>query len=316
MGFLHDVFARFTPQPGGDARGLALALQGGGSFGAFTWGALDRLLEHGDLSLEAISGASAGAVNASLVAAGLSEGGPERAREKLATFWRSMSQAAAFLPAATLSGAAFARALPLHVLNPFDLNPLRQGLEAAVDFERLRAEAPVRLLIAATRVSDGSLRIFRNEEITADVVLASACLPMIHRTVEIDGEAYWDGGFVANPPLIPLVQETEAREILVVQAMPNRAARTPATSREIERRLNQIAFNAPLNAEIEALKVAASLRTSPRLNALAVSRIAAEDEIDDLGDENAANLSWTFLQRLRDAGRQAADIWLKERAVV
>lgn len=294
---------------------ISLALQGGGSFGAFTWGALDRLLQEDGLRFEAVSGASAGAVNAVLMAAGLVEDGREGAREKLARFWRKMSQSASFLPLSAFPSGfgALARAMSPYQFNPFDLNPLRRALEEEVDFDKLRGNCPVKLLISATRVSDGSLRIFRNDDLSVEAVLASACLPMIHRTVEIDGEDYWDGGYVSNPPLIPLVRESEAREVLIVQVTPNRSAGAPVTPREIERRLSQIAFNATLNAEIEALRLAAQLRATKKMSELVIARIAAEDEIEDLGAQSAGNLGWTFLEKLRDAGGQAAETWLAER---
>ncbi len=308
MGMIDRIRAGFA-----DARprALSLALQGGGSFGAFTWGALDRLLEDERIAFDVVSGASAGAVNAALLACGLAEGGREGAREKLAAFWKSMSAAASFLPPAAMG--AFARALSPYQFNPFDLNPLRRGLNAAIDFERLRATAAPRLMIAATRVSDGGLRIFRNAELSADVVLASACLPLVHHAVEIDGEPFWDGGYAANPPLVPLVRETRARDVLVVQVTPTRAARLPRDRGDIVRRLEQIAFNATLNAEIEALKLAAGLRATKKLRDIRIDRIAAEDEIDGLVGRSAGDLGWRFLEDLRDAGRRSADAWIAER---
>ena len=316
MGLIDQAFGLLGDRKAPDeSMHLSLALQGGGSFGAFTWGVLDRLLEVEQLELDAISGASAGAVNAVLLLSGLIEGGHEGAREKLRRFWRRMSEAASFLPMTAFPPGmgAIARAMSPYQFNPFDLNPLRRALAEEVDFERLRADAPVRLLVAATRVSDGSLKLFRNEDLSVDAVLASACLPLIHHSVEIDGEAYWDGGYVANPPLIPLVSETKALEILVVQVTPNRSARAPVVRNDIVRRLEQITFNAPLNAEIEALKRAASLGVAPKLRELRIARISAEDEIDNLGALNAADLGWSFLEKLRDAGRRAADVWLAER---
>ncbi len=294
---------------------LSLALQGGGSFGAFTWGVLDRLLQVDDVELDAVSGASAGAVNAALMAAGLIEGGRDGARAKLESFWRKMSDAASFLPLAALPAGvgALARALSPYQFNPFDLNPLRRALEQEIDFERLRMLHAPRLLIATTRVSDGELRIFRNEELSVEAILASACLPLIHHTVEIDGEHYWDGGYAANPPLVRLVHESNARDVLVVQVTPARADKAPVSRSDIVRRLEQITFNATLNSEIEALKLAASLNATPKMRQLRVDRLAAEDEIVDLASHSAANLDWRFLTDLRDAGRRATDNWLNER---
>jgi NTE family protein len=297
---------------------LALALQGGGSFGAFTWGVLDRLLER-DIAFDAISGASAGAVNAVLLASGLLEG-RDQARSALADFWKRMSDSASFLPAPSLASAAMAAGFGLfsglspYQFNPFDLNPLREALVRQVDFERLRAQSPVKLLIAATRVRDGKLRIFRNEELRVESVLASACLPLIHHTIEVDGEPYWDGGYVANPPLMPLVQASDAEHLLIVQVTPAKSDHLPTNSSEIVKRLDQIHFNATLNAELEALKLAQMMRTTSKLRRLHIGRVSAEDAFEGLADENATNLGWSFLERLRDSGRNAADAWIAESA--
>jgi NTE family protein len=295
---------------------LSLALQGGGSFGAFTWGVLDRLLER-EIAFDAISGASAGAVNATLLASGLLES-REAARAKLARFWRRMSESASFLPATSLATAAMSAGLGLfsrlspYQFNPFDLNPLRDALAAEVDFESLRARSPVKLLIAATKVRDGQLRIFREPELCVETVLASACLPLIHHTIEVEGEPYWDGGYVANPPLIPLVQASDAANMLIVQVTPAKSDHLPTSPREIMKRLDQIHFNATLNAELEALKIGLMLRATPKLRRLHIGRIAAQDEFEGLADENATNLGWDFLERLRDSGRKATDVWIAE----
>jgi NTE family protein len=298
-------------------RRLSLALQGGGSFGAFTSGVLDRLLERG-IEFDAVSGASAGAVNAVLMASGLIES-RAAAREKLARFWNRMSQSASFLPAASLAAAAMnvgfgalTRTLSPAQFNPFDLNPLREALAAEIDFAELRARSPVKLLIAATRVRDGQLKIFREREVTVETVLASACLPLVHRTIEIDGEPYWDGGYAANPPLIPLVQASDAPHVLVVQVTPAKSDRLPGSPTEIMKRLDQIHFNATLNAELEALKIGLVLRATPKLRRLRIGRIAAQDEFEGLGGESAANLGRAFLERLRESGRSATDAWIAE----
>ena len=295
---------------------LSLALQGGGSYGAFTWGVLDRLLEEPDLRFDAISGASAGAVNAALLATGLVEGGRDGAREKLEKFWKRMSAASSFLPMTAIPPGmeVLAQALSPYQFNPFDLNPLRRALESEIDFDALRAADGPRLLIATTRVSDGALRIFRNEELTVDTILASACLPLLHRTVEIDGEGYWDGGYSANPPLVQLVHESDALDVLIVQVTPARSKGVPTNRGEIVKRLDHIAFNATLNAELEALRLAASLRATPKLRGLRVDRLAAEDEIADLASRSAADLDWRFLTRLRDPRPGPAARRVAERA--
>ena len=295
-------------------RRLSLALQGGGSFGAFTWGVLDRLLEEPDIAFDAVSGSSAGAVNAVLLASGLADGGRAEAKARLERFWRRMSAAAAFLPSASLAAGLglVMRAMSPYQLNPFNLNPLREALTAEVDFARLRAASPLRLLIAATRVRDGKLRIFTEGEASVDAVLASACLPLIHHTVEIDGEPYWDGGYVANPPLLPLVQASRAEHLLMVQVTPTTSDRLPTAPREIAKRLEQIQFNAPLNAELEALKTAMIVGATPKLRRLHIGRISAQEEFEGLADESAGDLGRAFLERLRISGRRAVEGWLEE----
>ena len=296
---------------------VSLALQGGGSFGAFTWGVLDRLLEEPELDIASLSGASAGAINGVLLASGLVHGGREDARSRLSRFWHRMSEEAAFLPFASLQGllagtpaGIFTRAFSPAQFNPFDLNPLRKALAAEVDFAALRDPASPRLLVATTRVSDGSLHIFRNDEISVDVVLASACLPLIHRTVEIDGQAYWDGAYAANPPILPLVHEGDVTDLLIVQLTPTHGMRVPSTTSEISRRLDQITFNSALNTELAALDLARKVRATPKLEALRIARLAAEDEIEGLAERSAGDLGRTFIETLHAGGRRAAERWL------
>lgn len=298
-------------------RRLSLALQGGGSFGAFTWGALARLLDEPEIGFDAISGVSAGAVNATLVASGLMEGGRDAAKARLERFWRQMSRVAAFMPRAAFAGpplGLMSGALSPYLFNPFNLNPLREALADEIDFARLRRQSPVRLLIGATRVRDGALRIFSQAEISVDVVLASACLPLIHHTIAIDGEPYWDGGYAANPPLLALAAATRADHILVVQATPATVDRLPTTPAEIERRLERIQFNATLNAELEALRYMRVVGATAKSSRLEIGRISAQDGVAGLEDESAGNLGWTFLERLRDSGRAGVEGWLAHAA--
>lgn len=299
-------------------RVLALALQGGGSFGAFTWGALEKILEDDRIGLDAFSGASAGAVNAALLVSGLAHGGRDGARKTLEKFWTDVSQTASFLPkAVTAPLGLLTRAMSPYQFNPFDLNPLRQALEAHIDFERLRHVETPRLLIAATRVSTSSLRIFRNEEITSSVILASACLPLIHQSIEIDGELFWDGGYIANPPLTPLVMETNASDVLIIQISPTRSQKIPRSRREIERRIDQINFASTLDREIEAIRLLAPLCAggdqSGKWGHLRIDRLSAEDEIEALAEQSPGNLQWSFVSQLREAGRQAATDWLEQK---
>jgi NTE family protein len=298
-------------------RKLSLALQGGGSFAAFTWGVLDRLLDEGGCDLAAISGASAGAINGVLLACGLVEGGRRGAQSRLKRFWTRMTNDASFRSVMLVGGfspagsfVAFGPALRSGQFDPFDLDPLRQVLAQEIDFAALRAQACPKLLVAATRVRDGRPQIFRNHDITADVVLASTCPPLVHCAVEIAGESYWDGGFAANPPVVSLAHESDATDLLVVQVTPSRERYVPMTMAAIDRRLDQIMANSTLNAEIAALElVRKTAPTSPR-----VFKIAAEDEIDGLGQRSAVDLGRSFIELLHRSGRAAADRWLEQDA--
>jgi NTE family protein len=319
-------FLPLISAPSGE-RAVSLALQGGGSFGAFTWGVLDRLLEEADLSFDVISGASAGAVNAVLLAAGLQEGGRDGARAMLERFWNGIRQAEPVgllgfaYPAATAALRLSAQVGMTLPMNPGHFNPLREILAKAVDFERLRAAPPFRMLIAATRVCDGRLKLFRESEMTLDMVLASACLPTFQKAVEIEGEAYWDGGFSANPPLRQVVRETRARDIVLVQIMPETRREVPNLSADVLKRMSELAFTTPLQRELEALmdlqeacEGSTFLRSDPcrKLEALRFHRIAAVDLVSDLHQQNALDTGWELLTRLHDKGREAATFWLEQ----
>ncbi len=294
---------------------LSLALQGGGAFGAFAWGVLDRLLEESGIEFDAVSGSSAGAVNAVLLASGMIDGGREGARARLSRFWRQVSQAAALAsPSSPISAGLelIMRMMSPYQFNPFNVNPLRDALAAEVDFPRLRERSAIKLLLGATRVRDGSLRILTNPELTVDAVLASACLPLLHHAIELDGEPYWDGGYAANPPLIPLVHASETSHILIVQVTPNMSNRLPKTTSEIAARIEQIQFNATLNTELEALKYGKIIGAADKLRRLRIGRISADDHFGGFAAESAANIRWDFLERLHLGGRAAAEAWLNQ----
>ncbi len=250
-----------------------LALQGGGSHGAYTWGALDAFAEDERIEISAISGASAGAMNAVVFASGMSEGGRERARAKLEDFWLSVSSEGSLTtfqrrwvdkalnawgglwPASRWIDAWTETAIGLlspYEFNPFNINPLRAHLEAVVDFERLRAGAETKLFVAATNVRTGRGEIFRRDILTVDHVMASACLPQLFQAVVIDGQPYWDGGFAGNPPLWPLFYETQCRDAIIVQINPIEREATPRLPAEIADRVDEITFNASLLAELRA----------------------------------------------------------------
>jgi NTE family protein len=296
-------------------RKLSLALQGGGTFSAFSWGVLERLLEEPGCDFDTISGSSAGAINAALLACGLADGGREAARELLADFWNQMIDEASFRSVMLLGGfspasssVSFGPAQRSGHFDALDLNPLREMLARKINFATVQSAAAPRLLIAATRVRDGSPRMFRNGDITPDVLLASTCPPQLHGAVEIDGEAYWDGGYGANPPIIGVVHESSAVDLLVVQVTPSRDNHVPVTSAAIDHRLDRITANAVLNAELAALEWA----RSDGLHPPRIHRLAAEDEIEGLAQHSAADLGRSFITTLHQGGRDAADRWLRE----
>jgi NTE family protein len=293
---------------------LSLALQGGGSFAAFTWGVLERLLEEPACDFDCVSGASVGAINATLLACGLVQGGREGARKLLAKFWQRMTNETSFRSLMLVGGfspagssVAFGSTLRSGQFDPFDLDPLRDVLSRDIDFAALRARECPKVLIAATRVRDGRQQIFDNAAITADVLLASTCPPLVHCAVEVDGESYWDGGYGANPPLVRLVRESAASDVLVVQVTPAHDSYVPITGAAIDRRLDQITANAALHAELAALEWARE-RGATSTN---IHRIAAEDEIDGLAQRNPADLGRGFITLLHGRGRGAADRWLR-----
>jgi NTE family protein len=309
-------------QPLSDKRRLSLALQGGGVFGAFTWGVLDRLLEEDDLELDAVSGASAGAINAVLLASGLAKGGPDEARASLERFWSGVGESSArnlFLPPELV--AATASQMSPYQFNPLELNPLRDLLAQEVDFEAVRTRSPVRLLVSATRVQDGAVRVFRTKAISLDVVLASACLPRLHHAVAIHGEPHWDGGYAANPPLIPLMGASRASDVLVVHLIPTDHAGLPVTKSEIDKRLGQITFNNPLQKELEAIGLMKNLvrkegqptsRLGRKIDSLQLHHLSAQDHVDGLSQASVLNTKHGFLTHLRDQGHTAAEAWLSD----
>jgi NTE family protein len=316
---------------------LTLALQGGGSHGAFTWGVLDRLLEDDSLEIEAISGASAGAINAVVLAHGYAVGGREGGRQALDAFWQRIGEQTTLgalppnwaKPIGAASDAAPAiialmfltRFFSPHQLNPLDLNPLRSTLEAQVDFERLRADGGIKLFVAATQVSTGRPKLFSNEDITLNTLLASACIPTLNHPVEIDGEAYWDGGLTANPPLQPLLYQCKARDLLVILLDPCRRPEIPATADEITRRLTEISFSSALFAELQGIALAkkeaeGALFTLGRLDRKArrlnLHLIAPEEFANGLSLSSRLNTRSDFINALRVEGRRRATAWLRQ----
>jgi NTE family protein len=298
-------------------RRLSLALQGGGSFAAFTWGVLERLLEEPLCEFDVLSGASAGAVNAALLVSGLVEGGREAAHARLKQFWDRTMQEASFRSLMLIGGyspagssVSFGPALRSGHADPFDPDLLREAIARDINWTALQDPAAPKLLVAATRVRDGSLQIFDNQAITPDTLLASTCPPQLHCAVEIDGESYWDGGYGANPPLLRLVQDSQSSDVLVVQVTPARDNFIPVTHAAIDRRLDQITANSVLNAEMAALEWARDTLAAPGLRGLRLSVLAAENEIEGLAQRSPSDLGRNFIAQLHRSGRAAADRWL------
>ena len=312
-----------------------VALQGGGSHGAFTWGVLDRLLEAGRLDIQGISGTSAGAMNAAVLADGFLDGGPDGARAALDAFSRRVSDAAALSPLRrgpldVLLGTWSLDASPLFVamdmaarlwspydLNPRGTNPLVAILDDLIDFERLPT-SPIRLFVTATNVRTGRGRVFRNADLTPAVLLASACLPTLFHAVEIDGEAYWDGGYAGNPTMTPLVRDCDPHDTILVQVNPVERPGVPRSAREIHGRINELSFNAPLLKELRMIallrQVADPGHSEGALWAqMRIHRIAT-DALVDLGESSKMIAEWAFLCQLRDEGRRAADRFLADHA--
>jgi NTE family protein len=323
-----------TVKNGAAKKTVNLALQGGGAHGAYTWGVLDALLEDGRIAFDAISGASAGAMNAVAVAEGLIENGPDGARRKLHDFWLSVSEEGALTPIQRklfdVFFGAFAFNAATYVwydavthfaspyeFNPLNLNPLRDHLVKAIDFEKIRANNHLKLMIAATNVFTGKGVIFRRHELTADHVMASACLPRLFQAVEINGVPHWDGGYSGNPPLWPLFYETHTDDAIVVQINPIERRETPRTARDIVNRQDEITFNSHLLAEMRAVNFVTRLIDRGKLQQgdykrALLHRIGGDGKLECFGADTKLDTSWPFLKRLRDLGRASAQQWLKD----
>jgi NTE family protein len=323
---------RFRADDRGNTVLIDLALQGGGSHGAFTWGVLDRLLEEPSLRIEGISGTSAGAMNAAVLADGYATGGPEGARSALENYWRRVSRAALMSPLRrslldvlmgrwTLDYSPVFIALDLgsrlfspYDINPHGFNPLRDILAESIDFGRLNA-APIQLFVTATNVRTGRGRVFRNAELTPDVLLASACLPTMFQAVEIGGEAYWDGGYAGNPTISPLITDCESTDTVLVQINPIERSGTPRSAGEILNRLNEVSFNATLLKELRMIAILRQVANAgacegKRWAEMRIHRVASP-MMTELGYSSKLNAEWDFLLMLRDEGRRSADAFLQ-----
>src|SRR3712207_3885661 len=321
------------PPAAAQGRPITLALQGGGSLGAFAWGVLDRLLDVPGLRMQVVSGASAGAMNAALLAQGLATGGPAEAKRLLEAFWRRVAAASGspdipeagwLLPFSGLMAPMAdalrqtTKGLARRQLNPLGLNPLRPVLDGLFDPSALgRAGAPT-LVVSATRVSTGEARLFRDAEVTAEVLLASSCLPQLFPAVEIGGEAYWDGGFASNPPLRALIEAGAPADVLLVRTTPVERPEPSTGPAAVLERTEEMTFGAALRQELRSLALAqrllADLPSAPgvlaRLRDARLHAIGAEEEFRALKPGSRQDPSWAFLQRMRGLGHAAADRWL------
>lgn len=311
---------------------VSLALQGGGAHGSFTWGVLDALIEDGRLGFEAVSGASAGAMNAVVLIDGWLEGGPDGARTALERFWREVSLDGDFWPAqrSALNGLLglwkdnpvaefWARVLKPspYLSNPLNINPLRKTLAAHVDFERLRRADTANVFVSATNVWSGKLTVFPRESLTVDHLMASACLPTVFQAVEIDGVPYWDGGYLGNPPLYPLYRGAETRDLVLIQINPVERRETPRSPQEIQDRLNEITFNGNLLRELRAIDFVEGLIDEGILGQgdyrpLLVHRIDGTGALDAYQASSKSDARWRVFEHLRNLGREAAQAWLAE----
>ena len=322
------------PNQAGRSRVLIdLALQGGGSHGAFSWGVLDRLLEEPWLKIEGISGTAAGAMNAAVLASAWTRGGAEPARVALEAYWERVSRAAAFSPLqrspldrlmgrwtldtspAYVAFDLISRMFSPYDLNPLGFNPLRAILTESIDFDGL-TQAPMKLFVTATNVRTGRGRIFRNAQITPDVLLASACLPTMFQAISIDGELYWDGGYVGNPTITPLVRETDGHDTILVQINPQERTDTLRSAADILNRLNEVSFNSPLMKELRMIALLRQVADpghgeGARWAGMRMHRIKS-DRLAVFGASSKLHAEWKFIAVLKEEGRRCADEFLSD----
>ncbi len=321
--------------PGLNSKKVNLALQGGGAHGAFAWGVLDRLLEDGRVSFDAVSATSAGAMNATVLGYGLTIGGADGAREQLEKFWKKISDEGAKGPLqpspidkmlgnhsldyspAFMFMDILSRIMSPYELNPLNLNPLRTVLESCVDFNVLREGCPIKLFLSATNVRTGKVRMFENHEIGPDQVLASGCLPFMFQTVMIDGEGYWDGGYMGNPAIFPLIYGSQTNDVVIIHINPLVRNEIPKTAKDILNRLNEISFNSSLMREMRAISFVSHLIEDGQLDddkhrRMLIHSIQDDKFMTSLGVTSKLNPDWKFLKELRDVGRACAGKWLED----
>ncbi|MBP7066112.1 patatin-like phospholipase family protein [Ferrovibrio sp.] len=321
------------PKTAAKRKRINLALQGGGSHGAFAWGVLDRLLESDLFEIEGVVGTSAGAMNAAVLAHGLAIGGNEGARAELRRFWHGISESTRHSPLKPspldrimqpgsmqyspvyMMFDLMTRLLSPYQLNPGNVNPLRDLLQSIVQCEDLRNCVSVKLFICATNVLSGKIRVFQNQDVSIDAVMASACLPFLFQAVEVDGEHYWDGGYMGNPPIYPLIYDCESRDVLIVQINPIRIEEVPTSAHAIMDRINTLSFNSSLMREMRAIHFVTKMidggyDDNGRLKRMLIHSIDAEEELRKFGASSKLNAEWDFLQSLFELGRSRADLFI------
>lgn len=314
---------------------VCIALQGGGAHGAFTWGVLDRLLEEDAIVAEAMCGTSAGAVNAVTCAYGLHIGGPQKAKELMEQLWHKVALSGSFLFKPSIFDQVYGNGdihnspgfmmfnavsqfLSPYNFNPLNYNPLRDVLNSLIDFEELKLYNKKKLFICATNVKTNRAKIFTNREITVDAVLASACLPFLFQAVEIDGEYYWDGGYMGNPPISPLITNTNIRDIVLIKINSININSVPTSARDIADRVNEISFNSSLINEMKLIHYRNELIRNGIIKAdnkgnreIFVHTISGYEALSQMSQSSKMNISWEFLLSLKEKGRQIAEKWIE-----
>ncbi|HLD95840.1 MAG TPA: patatin-like phospholipase family protein [Alphaproteobacteria bacterium] len=315
---------------------INIALQGGGAHGAFSWGVLDRLLEDGRFEFDGLSGTSAGGMNALALIQGMMEGGNLKARETLSSFWRNLSELGKnspinnrgyfdkllnnytlYLSPGFIFFDFLSRFFSPYDLNPLDINPLRTLIDQTFDFKKLRNYKDIKAFLCATHVHTGRLKIFSLDKMTPEKLQATACLPTLHHAITVDGDHYWDGGFIGNPAFFPLIYDTQSSDILYIKLNPLNRATLPTSTREISDRLNEITNNASVVREMRAINFITKLIDggeikNPNIKRVYMHMIDDDETFLKLGWSSKVNTEWEFLTYLFEKGRLAADKWIKE----
>jgi NTE family protein len=316
---------------------INLAVQGGGAHGALAWGILDRLLEEKRLSIDSISATSAGAMNAAVLVNGMAKGGREGGRAALYEFWEKISDIGQhfnpihLMPWEELMGVRIensmsylwcdmvSRVCSPYQINPNNFNPLQNVLEEMIDIELIQSSKAPQLFITATNVQTGKIKVFNNQEISVDAVMASACLPFMFQAVQINDDYYWDGGYLGNPAIYPLIYNSSCRDILILHINPIFREEIPQTAAAILDRMNEISFNSSLMREMRAISFVTQLldngwikdKYRKQMKRLFMHAIRADISMQSYSVASKLNPSWSFIKDLYEQGRVEADIWLK-----